>query len=60
MDDFLIPTANMLLELGDEEAAFYWLGRGIEICEKHPDALPYLRKKRELLLHQIEICTHEE
>ena len=60
VDDFLIPTANMLLELGDEEAAFYWLGRGIEICEKHPDALPYLRKKRELLLHQIEICTHEE
>lgn len=55
--DHLADTCIPLhLELGMPQDAARACGEGIRLCEKHPDSIPYMRKKEELSekLAQIE------
>lgn len=60
VDDFYIPAANMMCELGNTEVTLDFLDRAYDLCEKHTDAIPYIRKKLDLLQYQIEVCREEE
>ena len=56
IDYFYIPAANMMLETGDMERTMYWLEKACDLCEKHQEELPYMRKKMDLLCYELE--TH--
>ena len=56
IDYFYIPAANMLLEAGDMVWAMRWLEKACDLCEKHQEELPYMRKKMDLLCYELE--TH--
>ncbi len=49
IDYFYIPAANMMLELGNIDRTISLLEQAIEVCDKHKDSVPYIRKKMELL-----------
>lgn len=55
IDEFLIPAANMMLELRNGEAAVSWLEEGLRRCCGHPEELPYIRKKQDLLQYEMEV-----
>lgn len=46
----------MMLETGDMERTMYWLEKACDLCEKHLEELPYMRKKMDLLCYELE--TH--
>ena len=55
IDEFLIPAANMMLELRNGEAAVSWLEEGLRRCCGHPEELPYIRKEQDLLQYEMEV-----
>lgn len=48
IDYWIIPGANMLLELGKADQAGEWLTKGKALCEAHPEELPFMRKRKEI------------
>lgn len=55
IDYWIIPGANMLFELGEEDQAEEWLTKGKALCEAHPEELPFMRKKDEIEQHLREV-----
>ncbi|MDO4650899.1 MAG: hypothetical protein Q4B26_19860, partial [Eubacteriales bacterium] len=51
IDAILVPRAEIEVDFGHHDKSIEFLKSGIEICEKHSDSVPYLRKKAELLDH---------
>ena len=55
VDYFFVPAANMMVELENPEKALKWLEEAYELCNQHPDELPYIRKKMDLLCYEMEV-----
>lgn len=55
IDYYIIPAANIMCELGELVLALDWLQKGIEICERNLELIPYVRKKADLLSYQLEV-----
>ena len=60
IDYFYIPAANMLNELELVEDSVKFLEVACDICDRHKDSAPYIRKKRDLLSYQLQIFEFEE
>ncbi len=60
VDDYYIPAANMMFELGNAEQALDWLTSAYDICSTHEEVVPYVRKMRDLLSYQLEVCQEME
>ncbi len=60
IDAIYIPGAEMELESAHFDRSLYLLQKGIAICEKHGDSIPYLRKKKELLEYILDVKLIEE
>lgn len=60
IDIIVIPHANMLAELNNPGKAKEVLSDGIQICDKYPEMLPYIRKKRDLYGYLLEICYYAQ
>lgn len=58
IDYWIIPGANMLLELGKADQAGEWLVKGKTLCETHPEELPFMRKKDEIEQHLREAAKY--
>ena len=61
--DHLSDTCvSVYSELGMDDDVEEVLLEGIQYCEMHPDALPYLRKKKELidLLCELQMMRNEQ
>jgi hypothetical protein len=58
IDYWIIPGANMLLELGKADQAGEWLVKGKTLCEAHPEELPFMRKKDEIEQHLREAAEY--
>ena len=58
IDIIVIPHANIMTEFGSLEKAMDILLSGVQICEKYPEMLPYLRKKEELARYLTEVKEH--
>ena len=58
IDYWIIPGANMLLELGKADQAGEWLIKGKTLCEAHPEELPFMRKKDEIEQHLRETAKY--
>ena len=55
IDYFFVPAANMMVELENPEKALKWLEEAYKLCNQHPDELPYIRKKMDLLCYEMEV-----
>lgn len=55
IDDILVPGANMMVEWERYGKAAAWLEAAIKVCNRHEDSLPYIRKKKELYDHLLEV-----
>lgn len=55
IDDILVPGANMMVEWERYGKAAAWLKAAIKVCNRHEDSLPYIRKKKELYDHLLEV-----
>ena len=60
IDYFYIPAANMMLESGDMERTMCWLEKACDLCEKHQEELPYMRKKMDLLCYELETHHYQD
>ncbi len=60
IDAIIVPGAEMEVEFGHYEDSIALLDTGIEICEKHSDSIPYMRKKEELLDHIQDVISIQE
>ena len=58
IDYWIIPGANMLLELGKADQAGEWLVKGKTLCETYPEELPFMRKKDEIEQHLRETAKY--
>ncbi len=58
IDYWIIPGANMLLELGKSDQAGEWLAKGKTLCEAHLEELPFMRKKDEIEQHLRETAKY--
>lgn len=55
IDDFYIPAANMMCELGNTERACGFLQKALKICDAHKEVIPYIRKKHDLQGYEQEV-----
>ena len=55
IDQFIIPAADICSVLNQCEGAKHWLYVGIDLCEKHEDELPFIRKQRDLLRYLLDV-----
>jgi len=55
IDYYIIPAANIMCELDEPVLALNWLEKGIGICERNSELIPYIRKKIDLLSYQLEV-----
>lgn len=55
IDYFYIPAANMMLELYDCKASLEWLDIAVKICGEHAGAIPFERKKHDLIKYEAEV-----
>lgn len=55
IDGILVPGANMMVEWERYGKAAAWLKAAIKVCNRHADSLPYIRKKKELYAHLLEV-----
>jgi len=60
IDDAVIPCADVYRNLGNFAQAAKFLMEAIDLCEKYPGTVPYIRKKMELCLHLLDICFEWE
>lgn len=54
IDYFFVPAANMMLEAGNIDKAAAWLEEAYDLCELHREELPYIRKKMDILCHEMD------
>ncbi len=59
IDEILLPCANMFCEFADYERAAKLLRKGIEMCEKYTNVIPYERKKKQLYQCLLDIACGE-
>ena len=55
---FIIPYANMFLELGCYQKSLELLNQGIELCEKYRDMDAYNRIKANLQEYAMQVRLH--
>ncbi len=55
VDDYYIPAANMMFEIGDTEQSLQFLKTAYDICSTHEEVVPYVRKMQDLILYQQEV-----
>lgn len=55
IDYFYIPAANMMFELYDCKASLEWLDIAVKICGEHAGAIPFERKKHDLIKYEAEV-----
>jgi len=60
VDYFYIPAANMMWEFDDIEYTLKLLDEAYKMCDAHIDELPYIRKKLDLLEHQLQVCYEDD
>lgn len=57
IDVIYIPTANCLYYHGDFRSAAEKIEKAVEMCKKHPDIVPYIDKRAELLRCLVDIYS---
>ena len=55
IDMWLIPCANIYAEFKDYKESAHLLKEAIALCDAHPDVIPYMRKRIELLGYLQEV-----
>lgn len=58
IDELFSPSANILLEWQQYDAASKYLLQAVVICEKHLEIVAYKRKQVELLGHLLQVYFH--
>lgn len=55
IDNAFVPCANIFLEHGRFDQSADMLYKGIDICKRYEDIIPYVRKKMDLYDHLLDI-----
>lgn len=55
IDVYIVPVANMLLEWNLYEESVKWLLIAVQVCEKEPYVIPYIRKQMDLLSYMLDV-----
>lgn len=55
INSIIIPYADILRTLGKYEKSARVLGRGIEICDRHPQVVTYMRKRLDLTGYLLDV-----
>lgn len=60
IDDIFVTWANMMLVLQQYEKSLEYLNQAVQICEKYPEVIPYIRKKLDLYTYMIDVYFEME
>ncbi len=59
IDNSIIPAANVLYEIGYSKQAKELIIKGIKICDKNKDIIPYMRRRNDLYNYLLDIYSIE-